>query len=746
MPNLRTIVKSTFPEGNAQPGGLAPCSGRWLCAVGTSALGRWAPEYRLSAFDWLGGGLGYPPAVDERLAPRKVALRPRANLARKVDYAAELNAEQREVVMHPGGPMLVLAGAGSGKTRTLVYRVARLIEDGVEPASILLLTFTNRAAREMLERVATLLGRDAGRVMGGTFHSVGNRLLRRFGDKLGYLPSYGILDREDAQDLMGAALTDLQPETPERRFLGAAVLGELYSLVINTGRPLGEVLTSRYPQFAAQQEAVQAVFKRYMERKRAAHVMDYDDLLLNWLLLMRRHPEVRAHLQGRFGHVLVDEYQDTNRLQADIVDTLLGGDRNLLVVGDDAQSIYGFRGADLGNILSFPDRHPACATFRLETNYRSLPPILTLANASIACNQRQFPKQLRAQREGGELPVQCAAPSPEVQAGFVAQRVLELLDEGVSLSEVAVLYRNHTHSLELEVELTRRGIPYEVRSGLRFFEQRHVKDVLAHLRFVTNPRDEVAFARLTRLRPRLGQRLVARVWGAIAAAADPLHAVQHLDPGTLRLPGAAAGSVRQLGALLGRLEKLRGRPGEAVREVLTGGYRDWVRAQLDNAGARLEDLEQLAIFADGYEGMEAFLDEVTLMNELSGEDVAETAGERERLVLSTVHQAKGLEWRVVFVLWLAEGRFPSSRAEDIEEERRLFYVACTRAKDELVLCHPYVARDRYRVDVILEPSRFLAELPADVTQRWEVQTGQPPAELEPGGAYALPEFVDPEVN
>jgi len=684
--------------------------------------------------------------VDERLAPRKVALRPRANLARKVDYAAELNAEQREVVMHPGGPMLVLAGAGSGKTRTLVYRVARLIEDGVEPASILLLTFTNRAAREMLERVATLLGRDAGRVMGGTFHSVGNRLLRRFGDKLGYLPSYGILDREDAQDLMGAALTDLQPETPERRFLGAAVLGELYSLVINTGRPLGEVLTSRYPQFAAQQEAVQAVFKRYMERKRAAHVMDYDDLLLNWLLLMRRHPEVRAHLQGRFGHVLVDEYQDTNRLQADIVDTLLGGDRNLLVVGDDAQSIYGFRGADLGNILSFPDRHPACATFRLETNYRSLPPILTLANASIACNQRQFPKQLRAQREGGELPVQCAAPSPEVQAGFVAQRVLELLDEGVSLSEVAVLYRNHTHSLELEVELTRRGIPYEVRSGLRFFEQRHVKDVLAHLRFVTNPRDEVAFARLTRLRPRLGQRLVARVWGAIAAAADPLHAVQHLDPGTLRLPGAAAGSVRQLGALLGRLEKLRGRPGEAVREVLTGGYRDWVRAQLDNAGARLEDLEQLAIFADGYEGMEAFLDEVTLMNELSGEDVAETAGERERLVLSTVHQAKGLEWRVVFVLWLAEGRFPSSRAEDIEEERRLFYVACTRAKDELVLCHPYVARDRYRVDVILEPSRFLAELPADVTQRWEVQTGQPPAELEPGGAYALPEFVDPEVN
>ncbi|MCU0290987.1 MAG: ATP-dependent helicase [Thermoanaerobaculaceae bacterium] len=684
--------------------------------------------------------------MNEPPVSRKVALRPRASLARKVDYASELNPAQIEVVMHPGGPMLVLAGAGSGKTRTLVYRVSRLIEDGVEPGSILLLTFTNRAAREMLERVATILGRDSGRVMGGTFHSVGNRLLRRFGDKLGYPPSYGILDREDSRDLMGTALTDLQPDTPERRFPGAAVLCELYSLVINTGKPLGNALTDRYPQFAAQIEAIQATFKRYMERKRAAQVMDYDDLLLNWLLLLRRHPEVRAHLQGRFAHVLVDEYQDTNRLQADIVDTLLGGERNLLVVGDDAQSIYGFRGADVGNILSFPDRYPGCPTFRLETNYRSLPPILALANASIACNQRQFPKELRAMREGGELPVQCAAPSPEAQAGFVAQRVLELVDEGVPLGEIAVLYRNHTHSLELEVELTRRGIPYEVRSGLRFFEQRHVKDVLAHLRFVVNSRDEVAFARLARLRPRLGQRLVARIWAAIAAAADPLKALLHLDGASIGLPGAATHSASQLGALLGKLERLRGRPGEAVREVLAGGYRDWVRAQLDNAGSRLDDLEQLGVFADGYDTMDTFLDEVTLMNELSGEDVAETEGERERLVLSTVHQAKGLEWRAVFVLWLAEGRFPSSRAEDIEEERRLFYVACTRAKDELVLCHPYVARDRYRVDVILEPSRFLAELPAEVTQRWEVQSGETPAELEAGGAYALPDFLDPGVN
>ena len=391
---------------------------------------------------------------------RKVALRAPTGASRKVDYAAELNAEQLAAVMHPGGPMLVLAGAGSGKTRTVVYRVARLIEDGVEPSGILLLTFTNRASREMLSRVGQILGRDAGRVMGGTFHSVGNRLLRRYGDRLGYRDNYGILDREDSRDLMGNALADVTPSAPDRRLPGAALLVEVYSLVINTGRSLEDVMVSRYPQFSGELDTIQAVFRRYLERKRAAQVMDYDDLLLNWLLLLRRHDDVRRQLAARFRHVLVDEYQDTNRLQADIVDTLLGGERNVVVVGDDAQSIYAFRGAEFANIMTFPDRYPECAIFRLESNYRSVPPILALAGASIAHNQRQFPKQLRAVREGGESPVLAAAPTPEGQAAFVAQQILELIDQGVELSEVAVLYRNHAHSLELEVELTRRNIPY----------------------------------------------------------------------------------------------------------------------------------------------------------------------------------------------------------------------------------------------------------------------------------------------
>jgi DNA helicase-2/ATP-dependent DNA helicase PcrA len=684
----------------------------------------------------------YPHQVKDKPVTRKVPLRPAEGPRRKVDYASELNPEQLAVVMHSGGPMLVLAGAGSGKTRTVVYRVARLLEDGTDPNAILLLTFTNRAAREMLSRVGLLLGRDAGRVMGGTFHSVGNRLLRRFGDRLGYPSNYGILDREDARDLMGNALTDVVPSSPGRRLPGAAVLVEVYSFVINTGRSLEETVAARFPQFSGDLEVMQAVFRRFLERKRAASVMDYDDLLLNWLLLLRRHDDVRRQLAARFRHVLVDEYQDTNRLQADIVDLVLGGERNLMVVGDDAQSIYAFRGAEYANILSFPERYPECTTFRLETNYRSLPPILTLANASIVHNARQFPKHLRPVREGGEPPVVCAAPSPEAQAAFVAQRILEVVDEGIPLPEIAVLYRNHAHSLELEVELTRRNIPYEVRSGLRFFEQRHVKDVLAHLRFLANPRDEVAFTRMARLKPRLGQRLVARIWQALAGSSEPLAALRTLNGNALSLPGAARHSVTQLAELMGRLEKLRSRPGELVREVVNSGYREYVRSQLDNASARLDDIDQLALFADGYDSLDAFLDEVTLMNELSGEDVVAEEGERERVTLSTIHQAKGLEWRVVFLVWLAEGRFPTARAEDIEEERRLFYVACTRAKDELLLCYPMVARDRYRVDVILETSRFLSELPDESYQRWQVQEAESPAELPEGGRYTLPGFID----
>jgi DNA helicase-2/ATP-dependent DNA helicase PcrA len=668
-----------------------------------------------------------------------------AELSRyRVRYADDLNPEQLRIVMHPGGPMLALAGAGTGKTRTLVYRVSRLIEDGVAPARILLLTFTNKAAREMLERVERLVEHGSGRVTGGTFHSAGHRILRRYAELLGYSPRFSILDREDSVDLMGQALADLSADLPKRRTPKPRQLVNLYSLVINTGRDLEQALTERSPQFLDQAEGIAAVFKRYLARKRQADTMDFDDLLLNWLLLIKKQPSARRELITRFEHILVDEYQDTNRLQADIVDGMLGPAGNLMVVGDDAQSIYGFRGAEFANILEFPERHPDSEVFRLETNYRSTPFILELANASIAKNKNQFRKELRAVKTGGDRPTLVAVPSPEIQASWIADRLLELRDEGVDLEEAAVLYRNHSHSLDLQVELTRRNIPYRIRSGIRFFEQRHIKDAVCHLRFVDNPREEVAFARMMKLRRGFGVRLTAKLWAQLGGGDAPRRLLD-LDDRSITLSNAAWQSVDDLKILIGDLyDKYSGLPGEALRCVLDRFYRDWARNNLENASSRLEDLDQLALFADGYPDVNTFLAEVTLLNDLSGED--SVGGPTDEVVtLSTVHRAKGLEWQVVFILWLSEGRFPTVRAEDEEEERRLFYVAATRAKDQLYLMCPEIARDRYRVDVLLEPSRFLTELPEEVTELLKVVEEREPDgfDLLPSAdRYQLPAFLD----
>jgi DNA helicase-2/ATP-dependent DNA helicase PcrA len=609
----------------------------------------------------------------------------------------------------------------------------------------MLLTFTNKAAREMMGRVDDLVERGTSRVTGGTFHSAGHRILRRYAEMLGYSPRFSILDREDSTELMGAALADISPEVPSRRMPKPRLLVGLYSFVINTGSDLEQVLTDRAPQFIDQAEVVAAVFKRYLERKRNADLMDFDDLLLNWLLLLTRFPRARSELRNRFSHILVDEYQDTNRLQADIVDGMLGPERNVMVVGDDAQSIYSFRGADFENIIGFPQRHPDCEVFHLETNYRSSPPILELANASIVHNTRQFKKELRPARSGGQPPLEVAVPTPEIQASHVGQRLLELREEGFDLEDMAVLYRNHAHSLDLQVELARRNIPFRVRSGLRFFEHRHVKDVLAHLRFIDNPRDEIAFARVIKLRDGFGPRLAARVWERLGGA-NGLRRLLDLDPGALGIPRAPLASLSELKELAMDLtspEQL-GRPGEAIRTVVDSFYGQWVRSHLENAGSRLEDLEQLALFADGYPDVNAFLAEVSLFNDLSGED-AVAGPPDEMLTLSTVHQAKGIEWRAVFVIWLAEGRFPSFRMDDEEEERRLFYVAVTRARDRLFLVRPEIARDRYRIDTIVESSRFLQELPSEVRELVAIAEEREPDgfdALPEGGRYRLPAFID----
>jgi DNA helicase-2/ATP-dependent DNA helicase PcrA len=562
--------------------------------------------------------------------------------------------------------------------------------------------------------------------MGGTFHSVGSRLLRRFGSRVGLSPNFTILDEEDSREMFDAATSDLKVQTLEKRFPKGDVLLDLYSFKINTGRPFPEILAERAPHFLPLEEEIVRVVQQYRERKRAANAADYDDLLLSWKRLLAEAPEVAAQLAASYDHVLVDEYQDTNQLQGDIVDGMAKVRRNVAVVGDDAQAIYSFRGASFANILGFPERYPDARVFRLTQNYRSTPEILALANASIANNQRQFPKDLRASRAGGPVPAVVPLADVSEQARFIAQRILEWHDEGDALADLAVLYRAHYQALELQIELTRRGIPYEIRSGTRFFEQRHVKDVLAFLKIVVNPKDELSWKRSLKIFPRVGERSASSVWESIRDAPDPLVAFRSAESFGATARGADA-ALKPFRSLVGRLDSpsLRSSPAEAIRFVVESVYRDYARAKFPNGEARLDDLEQLAQFAQSYESLPGFLEEVTLFNELSGEDVAAGEPSDDRVVLSSVHQAKGLEWNRVAVMWLSEGRFPSYRAsvteEGLEEERRLFYVAVTRAKNEVALTYPMLARDRYGVDVILEPSRFVAELPDDVFERWTVE-------------------------
>ncbi len=469
-------------------------------------------------------------------------------------------------------------------------------------------------------------------------------------------------------------------------------------MAVNTQTPLAEVVADRRPQFVPLTDDVLRVARRYAERKHELNAMDFDDLLLNWKILLAEREPVRRALSERFQHVLVDEYQDTNRLQGDVVDLLVAGHRNLCVVGDDAQSIYSFRGAHFENILEFEKRYPDARRFDLTVNYRSTPQILALANASIAANVRQFEKELASVRRDGTLPALVPCRDVVQQAAFVAQRVLELRDEGIPLPEIAVLYRAHHHSMEIQFELARRGIPFVVRSGVRFFEAAHVKDVLAHLRFARNPGDELALKRCLKITPGVGTATAEAVWSAFAARRrGGRGTVEELLAPEVAAAGAGQGAPGLHPRWRSSCARSRGRPtddlpGEAIEEVLDQGYEEYLRAEFLNADARIEDIQQLAQYARSYEDTEAFLAEIALLTELSAETVAEGGEPDEKMVLSSVHQAKGLEWRAVFVVWLADGRFPSAQAlkdpAGEEEERRLFYVACTRAKDELYLVLP----------------------------------------------------------
>ena len=660
--------------------------------------------------------------------------RPAATGASGIDFAEELNEQQLAAVSSPPGPVLVIAGAGSGKTRTLTYRVAYLLDRGIEPRNILLLTFTNKAAKEMLERVRALVPRDVSEMWGGTFHSVGNRILRRHAEEIGFTKSFSIMDRDDQKSLMNTVIAECEIDTSARRFPKPDVLISIFSLIENTGVSLGDLLEERYPYFEEWGEEIARVEGRYRKKKRQINSMDFDDLLVLTLRLLQQDEELRSLYQKRFQYVLVDEFQDTNQVQSELVDLLVGEHQSLMVVGDDAQSIYSWRGADMENILSFPERYPEARVYRIEKNYRSVPEILELSNAAIKANHHRFEKDLQAAREGGAMmPALVPLEDPNAQAQFVAQRILELRDEGVELEEMAVLYRAHHQSMTLQMELRNRGIPFQITSGLRFFEQAHIKDVAAFLRFVTNRRDEVSFKRMVSLLPGIGGKNADKLWRGWAAT---VHAGAEEPPASfsdildeLPVPGKSASHWEQLGHTLDELVTGEGfaHPSEMIFSVLEGVYDEVMRESFDNYENRRSDLEELMNYSDRFDDILECLAQLSLMSAVDGDPGGSKAElDKEQVVLSSVHQAKGLEWKVVFVISLTDGMFPNGRVLDaddeymLEEERRLFYVAITRAKDELYLTYPQINPKSYSGDVIQRPSRFLDDCPQELLEEWQV--------------------------
>ena len=647
-----------------------------------------------------------------------------------IDYAAELNEQQLAAVTAPPGPLLVIAGAGSGKTRTLTYRVAYLLENGIDPRNILLLTFTNKAAREMLDRVANLLPVDASGLWGGTFHSVGNRILRRHGSALGYSSGFTIMDREDQKDLLNAVVSGAGIDPKEIRFPKADVLAEIFSFVVNTEKPLEELLAEKFPYFLPLLERIKDVHDRYEKRKKATNSMDFDDLLQKTLSMFQQHERIAEFYRRQFQFILVDEYQDTNKIQADLVDLLARDHRNVMVVGDDAQSIYSWRGANFKNILEFPKRYPDAQVFKIEMNYRSIPEILDVANAAIAANVEQFRKNLQPTRESKAMkPALVALNDGAEQAQFVAQRILELRDENVDLNEIAVLYRAHYHAIELQLELSRRGIPYQITSGIRFFEQAHIKDVTSFIRFVANPRDEVAFKRMVKLLPGIGNRNAENLWKGWDRSLNEQGEITSWGERLLSM-NVSAKSKKMWEQLAHTLDEIApagqpNPPSEMIRSVVEAIYDDYAKVNFTNYELRREDLDQLALFARRFKDVHEFLSQLALISNVDAEAAPNQTSNKEAVNLSTVHQAKGLEFHTVFVIWLTDGMFPSSRSLDtrdaLEEERRLFYVAITRARDELYLTLPHMRLSGGYGDVFQRPSRFLKEIPNALVEDWQVQ-------------------------
>lgn len=634
----------------------------------------------------------------------------------KVNYEEDLNEAQLEAVKSKDGPILVIAGAGSGKTKTLTYRVARLIEDGIKPENILLLTFTKKAAAEMLSRATIVLDNRCEKVAGGTFHSFANIILRKYSKLLGLKNNFTIMDRADCEDVINHIVGQLFPKK-EKRFPKKSTLLDIYSKSINKVTPTKQIIANEFPQFAHCEDKIIEVHKAYVAYKRENSVLDYDDLLLYIKLLLENNDGLRKRLSNEYKYIMVDEYQDTNTLQADVIRLLASEHNNIMAVGDDAQSIYSFRGANFRNILDFPRLFENTKIIKLEQNYRSTQNILKLTNEIISKAKEKYTKNLFSNIVSPQVPALICAKDTQMEADFICQRILELLDEDISLSDICVLTRNARMSYNLEIELSKRAIPFQKFGGPKFMETAHIKDVVAHLRVILNPDDVISLTRILLLLKGVGASTVNNIMPIIKG---------DLKPDIKLLPSNKSQSLTPLFNTLGQLRdySTTKKPEEIVSAVINY-YRPILKDKYDDFSKREKDLDHFEYLSTQYSNLEDFISDLALEPpDASVEGMYKKNSDDEALTISTIHSAKGLEWDSVFIIGAVDGRFPSAYSfnseEEMDEELRLMYVATTRAKNNLYITYPVDMYDYSMNMVLSKPSRFLDGIPDDILERWDI--------------------------
>jgi len=634
-----------------------------------------------------------------------------------INYQNALNPAQFEAASALDGAYLIIAGAGTGKTRTLVYRVARLVELGYDPKSILLLTFTRKAANEMMNRAAILLDNRCSKILGGTFHSFANLTLRKYYKAVNLDSSFTILDQGDSEDVINLIRSQAGFISKEKRFPNKQTLNKVFSLSVNTGKSVEDIIEDSYPHFLDELDKILGIKKIYAEYKRKNNLLDYDDLLVYLKNFLHELTPSAKSLLSTIKFVMVDEYQDTNKLQAEVVLGLTQLNKNIMVVGDDSQSIYSFRGANFKNIIEFPVLFPETKIIKLEENYRSVQPVLDFTNKIIEGAVEKYEKHLYTRRTGGELPFIVAASTENLQSKFIVDKILELREEGITLKDIAVLFRSSFFSFDLEIELNKANIPFQKFGGMKFIEVAHIKDVLAFLRIAANPKDIVSWYRVLLLLEGVGPKTAQKILDELATARLTIKANPDAQT-SFRYND----SITKLFQLLYQLHTQQGLPSEKA-QLVVDYYYPIFKDKYDDFNKRKKDLDIFLNITENYKSLDSLLADMAIEPIIDSViDIEATDKEEEFVTLSTIHSAKGLEWHSVFIIHAVEGFFPSSRSAEnldtLEEERRLMYVASTRAKQNLFVTYPMNIFDREAGTTLSKPSRFISEMNKDLAQGW----------------------------